>query len=247
VSRPSAGNVVTYYRVSTPRQGRSGLGLAAQQKAVSDHLNGGDWKLVAEFVEIESGKRSDRPKLSEALTACRVHGAKLIIAKLDRLARNVAFVSNLMEAGVDFEAVDFPQANRLTIHILAAVAEHEAKMISERTRAALAAAKAKGTKLGGFRGSKLTAEARQAGCKARTARAVSRAADLAPTIEALRAAGVTTLRGLADELNKRAIPTPRRQGGWQSAQVARVLARVPTHPCGALLRVHRSLGSAIAF
>jgi hypothetical protein len=118
-------------RVSTARQGRSGLGLEAQREAVRNHLNGGDWRVVAEFTEVESGKRKDRPKLAEALAACRVHNAKLIIAKLDRLARNVAFVSTLMEAGVEFEAVDFPQANRLTIHILAAVAEHEAKVITD--------------------------------------------------------------------------------------------------------------------
>jgi DNA invertase Pin-like site-specific DNA recombinase len=122
--------------------------LEAQRQAVRDHLNGGTWKLIAEFTEVESGKRGDRPKLAEALAACRLHRAKLVIAKLDRLARNVAFISNLMEAHVEFEAVDFPQANRLTIHILSAVAEHEAKMISERTRAALAAAKARGVRLG---------------------------------------------------------------------------------------------------
>src|SRR5712672_2197061 len=114
-------------------------------------LDGGGWTLLAELIEIESGKRADRPKLEEALQLCRVHGAKLIIAKLDRLARNVAFVSNLMKSGVEFEAVDFPQANRLTVHILAAVAEHEAKVISERTKAALAAAKRRGVKLGGYR------------------------------------------------------------------------------------------------
>jgi DNA invertase Pin-like site-specific DNA recombinase len=142
---------VAYYRV-TQRQGRSGLGLDAQRKAVADHLNGGGWRIVAEFTEIESGKRSDRPKLAEALKACRVLGATLIIAKLDRLARNVHFISGLMESGVDFTAVDFPQANRLTVHILAAVAEHEAKLISERTKPALAAAKARGVKLGGDRG-----------------------------------------------------------------------------------------------
>jgi DNA invertase Pin-like site-specific DNA recombinase len=100
------GRFVCYYRVSTQRQGRSGLGLEAQQKAVRDYLDGGDWPIVDEFVEVESGKRKDRPKLAAALAACRIHGAKLIIAKLDRLARNVAFVSNLMESGVDFEAVD---------------------------------------------------------------------------------------------------------------------------------------------
>src|SRR3954471_20698344 len=141
------GKFVAYYRVSTERQGRSGLGLEAQQQAVRSYLNGGSWRLVAEVVEVESGKRSDRPKLSEALRLAKLHRATLIIAKLDRLARNVAFVSSLMESGVEFTAVDFPQANRLTIHVLAAVAEHEVAMISARTKAALAAAKARGTPL----------------------------------------------------------------------------------------------------
>ena len=145
------GRFVAYYRVSTEKQGRSGLGLEAQQEAVRTHLNGGNWHLAAEVVEIESGKRNDRPKLAEALRLCRLHGATLIIAKLDRLARNVAFISNLMESGVEFTAVDFPQANRLTVHILAAVAEHEREMISKRTKDALAAAKARGVKLGGVR------------------------------------------------------------------------------------------------
>jgi DNA invertase Pin-like site-specific DNA recombinase len=174
---PNSGSFVAYYRVSTERQGRSGLGLEAQKKAVRDHLNGGNWRIVEELVEVESGKRSDRPKLVEALKACRVHGATLIIAKLDRLARNVHFVSGLMESGVEFTAVDFPQANRLTVHILAAVAEHEGKMISERTKAALAAAKARGVKLGGDRGGRLSAESRMAGCKARAARAEALAAE----------------------------------------------------------------------
>jgi DNA invertase Pin-like site-specific DNA recombinase len=146
------GKFVAYYRVSTAKQGRSGLGLEAQQEAVRAYLNGGSWQLVAEVVEVESGKRNDRSKLAEALRLCRLHGATLIIAKLDRLARNVAFISNLMESGVEFTAVDFPQANRLTVHILAAVAEHEAKAISTRTKDALAAAKARGVRLGGDRG-----------------------------------------------------------------------------------------------
>jgi Resolvase, N terminal domain len=128
------GRFVAYYRVSTDRQGRSGLGLEAQQEAVRSYLDGGSWQLVDEVVEVESGKRNDRPKLAEALKLCRLHGATLIIAKLDRLARNVAFVSNLMESGVEFVAVDFPQANRLTVHILAAVAEHEREMISHQGR-----------------------------------------------------------------------------------------------------------------
>src|SRR5271163_2291731 len=139
---------VAYYRVSTQKQGRSGLGLEAQQSTVRNHIEKTNRKLVAELVEIESGTNPDRPKLSEALRLCRLTRSKLIVARLDRLARNVAFVSRLMEAGVDFEAVDFPQANRLTVHILAAVAEYEGRLISERIKAALAAAKARGVKLG---------------------------------------------------------------------------------------------------
>src|SRR5271163_2052593 len=125
---------VAYYRVSTQKQGRSGLGLEAQLSAVRDHLDRTNRKLVAEFVEIESGTNPDRPKLAEALKLCRLARSKLIVARLDRLARNVAFVSRLMEAGIDFEAVDFPQANRLTVHILAAVAEYEGRLISERMK-----------------------------------------------------------------------------------------------------------------
>lgn len=222
----NTGNFIAYYRVSTERQGTSGLGLEAQQKAVRDYLNGGDWRLVAEYIEVESGKRADRPKLTEALAACRLRGTTLIIAKLDRLARNVAFVSNLMEAGVDFVAVDFPQANRLTVHILAAVAEHEAKMISERTKAALAAAKARGIKLGGPRGGMLTQAARQAGWEARTAAADARATDLAPVLAELRAAGITSLRAIARAFNDRGIQTPQGKGQWQSGTVSQLLARL---------------------
>ena len=132
---------VAYYRVSTEWQGRSGLGLEAQQEAVRGFTKGGE--IVAEVIEVESGKRNDRPKLAEALRLCRLHKAMLVIAKLDRLARNVNFVSSLMESGAEFVTVDFPQANRLTVHVMAAVAEHEAAMISARTKAALAAAKAR--------------------------------------------------------------------------------------------------------
>ncbi|CAA2157069.1 DNA-invertase hin [Methylobacterium brachiatum] len=220
------GRFVAYYRVSTARQGRSGLGLDAQQAAVRGHLNGGTWSLVAEVVEVESGKRNDRPKLAEALRLCRLHRATLIIAKLDRLARNVAFVSALMEAGVDFVAVDFPQANRLTVHILAAVAEHEAKAISERTRAALAQAKARGVKLGGDRGHmpRIAAQGRTASLAVRQGKAKARAADLLPVIAEIRSAGATTLTAVADTLNARDIPTAR-GGQWSPVQVRRVEER----------------------
>lgn len=138
---------VAYYRVSTDRQGQSGLGLDAQRQAVAQFVGSG--QLVGEFTEIESGKRhTNRPQLAAALAECRRRKTTLVIAKLDRLARNVHFISGLMESGAEFVAVDMPSANRLTIHILAAVAEHEREMISQRTKAALAQAKARGKKLG---------------------------------------------------------------------------------------------------
>jgi DNA invertase Pin-like site-specific DNA recombinase len=174
--------------------------------------------------EVESGKRSDRPKLAEALKLCRLHGATLIIAKLDRLARNVAFISNLMESGVEFHAVDFPQANRLTVHILAAVAEHEAKIISELTRAALAAAKRRGVKLGGYRGTVISKAMRKASADAIAKRADARAADLGPTIAEVQAAGAKSLRDIATGLNERGIPAAR-GGEWTAVQVSRVLSR----------------------
>ena len=219
------GNFVAYYRVSTARQGRSGLGLAAQQEAVRNYLNGGNWRIVQESTEVESGKRKDRPKLAEALAACRIYGATLIVAKIDRLARNVAFLSQLMESGVDFKAVDFPDANRLTVHILAAVAEHEAKAISERTKAALAAAKRRGAKLGGKRpGQRLTRQAQRSGNAAVATQAAARATDLAPAIAELQAAGAASLRAIAAGLNDRKIPTAR-GGEWSAVQVKRVIDR----------------------
>src|SRR5271165_4993500 len=139
------GKFVAYFRVSTDRQGKSGLGLEAQRESVLRYLDGGRWTLIAEFTEIESGKRNDRPELEKALAACKKQKAKLVIAKLDRLSRNLAFIATLMDSGVEFIAVDNPHANKLTIHILAAVAEHEREMISARTSAALKAAKAPGT------------------------------------------------------------------------------------------------------
>jgi DNA invertase Pin-like site-specific DNA recombinase len=219
------GNFVAYYRVSTDKQGASGLGLEAQKTAVLDYLNGGKWKLISEYTEVESGKRNDRPQLERALAACRVRGATLIVAKLDRLARNVHFVSTLMESGVEFCAVDFPQANRLTIHILAAVAEHEAECISQRTKAALAAAKARGVVLGGDRGGRAPASARRAALEARQAKARERASDLAADIKDIREGGATSLQAIAEALNARSIAAPR-GGVWSATQVSRVVRMI---------------------
>jgi DNA invertase Pin-like site-specific DNA recombinase len=221
----AARKYVSYFRVSTLRQGRSGLGLEAQREAVQAHLNGGEWTQVGEYTEIESGKRNDRAELTKALAACRLHKATLVLAKLDRLARNVHFISSLMEAGVDFIAVDFPQANRLTVHILAAVAEHEAVAISQRTKAALRACRARGTTLGGYRGGYVSDEARRRSAMTRTAAADAFASDAMSAIEEVRRSGQTTHRGIARELKARGIPT-RRGGEWTAVQVKAILARV---------------------
>jgi hypothetical protein len=141
------GRFIAYFRVSTEHQGGTGNGMAAQRKAVLDHLNGGNWKLVGEFTEVESGKRSDRPELERALAACRKHRAKLVIAKLDRSSRNVHFISGLMERKVDFVACDMPSATPFMLHVYAAVAEEERRMIAKRTKDGLAAAKARGVVL----------------------------------------------------------------------------------------------------
>lgn len=208
-------------------QGDSGLGLEGQRAAVTHFLNGGRWELVQEVVEIESGKRNDRPKLAEALRLCRIYNAKLLIAKLDRLSRNVFFISSLMESGVKFVAVDMPEATDMTIHILASVAQGEAKAISDRTRTALAAAKARGTQLGGQRSNSASihVQGNAQSVRVRRARAVKRAHDLLPAIEQARADGAITLREIAAFLNTKGIPTPRETGQWSAIQVQRILAR----------------------
>ena len=210
--KPHSGKWVSYLRVSTDRQGESGLGLEAQRKAVADYLNGGKWTLAAEFVEIESGKRSDnRPQLAAALAACKKQRAKLVVAKLDRLSRNMAFIATMMDSGVEFVAVDNPHATRLTLHILAAVAEHERMMISQRTKAALAAAKANGRKLGGPK----LAVATKLGNEANAAAADRFAVNVVPIIREIKATGATSLRAVAAALTARGIATAAVASGTQ--------------------------------
>jgi DNA invertase Pin-like site-specific DNA recombinase len=216
------GRLVSYFRVSTARQGRSGLGLEAQREAVSAYLNGGNWSVLANFVEVESGRRSDRPQLVKAMDLCRLTGATLVIAKLDRLARDAHFLLGLQKAGVEFVACDLPTANRLTIGIMALVAEEEARAISARTTAALAAAKARGTVLGGWRGGPKVDGA--LGAAAQRDRANAFAAGVGPMVRKMHDEGLS-LRRVAAQLSEKGIKTPR-GGAWTAAAVRNVLARV---------------------
>lgn len=219
------GRFCAYFRVSTRRQGASGLGLDAQKEAVANYLNGGKWELLAEFTEVETGKGADalskRPVLCEALAYCKKHKAKLLIAKLDRLARNVHFVSGLMEAKVPFVACDLPEANELTIHVMAAFAEFEAKRISQRTKEGLAQAKARGTVLGNPNLAEINVD------RAREADAF--AEKLAIVLGAFQAQGMTQ-RAMVAELNGLGLKT--RQGReWSLMQLQRTLARLGRKGC----------------
>jgi DNA invertase Pin-like site-specific DNA recombinase len=214
------GKFIAYYRVSTDKQGQSGLGLEAQRQAVENYLNGGNWRLAGEFTEIESGKNSDRPQLATALAACRKHRAKLVIAKLDRLSRNLAFIANLLEAGTDFVAADNPHANKSMLQMMAVFAEMERDSISKRTKEALAAAKARGVKLGNPR----LAETIAATNAARREAADAFAANVRPIIHQIQKSGVTSLRGVAKALSARGIKTAR-GGEWAAVQVSDILRR----------------------
>lgn len=207
---------VSYLRFSTQRQGNSGLGIEAQRAAVEQYVDQSSGTLLQEFVEVETGSGKARPILVQSISLCRRAKATLLIAKLDRLARNVAFVSSLMESGIEFVAADAPYANRLMIHILAAFAEHERTLISERTKAALAAAKARGVGLG-VNGSRLAA--------AHKADAMDFAETLRSSFEVARQDGANTLQGIARALNAAGHST--RQGRpWTTGTTARLLKRL---------------------
>lgn len=208
------GKFVAYYRVSTDKQGQSGLGLEAQRDAVHRYLNGGSWEIVGEFTEVESGRKSKRPELEAAIALAKKQKATLIVAKLDRLYRNAYFVAKLMHEGINFLCVDNPHANKLTIQILAAVAENERELISERTKAALRAVKKRGTKLGSP-----TPEIGAEKAGEIVARAADRFADnVTPLIQDLRRKGLSTYREIAEALNARGVPTAR-GGAWFASTV----------------------------
>lgn len=225
--------IIAYYRVSTKKQGKSGLGIEGQKAAVADYVSQQAGNLISEYLEVETGKSKDRPELLKAIAHAKRSKAKLVVAKLDRLARNVAFTSALMESNIDFVACDNPHANKFTIHILAAVAEHEAEQISQRTKAALAAAKERGVKLGSSRpghweGKEGTRQAglkkaRQAATQAHNNAFNESYADLFPIVKELHEGG-SSLQTIADELNQQG-HTTRTGKPWNRMQVSRVLKR----------------------
>lgn len=222
---PRGRNYITYYRVSTAQQGRSGLGLEAQRTAVQSYLDAHGGREIATFTEVESGKQNDRPQLAAALKRCRQTRATLLVAKLDRLSRNAAFLLTLRDAGTRFVAADLPDMNETVVGIMAVIAQAERQAISDRTRAALAAAKARGTRLGNPR---LQAGTRQTAANASAANAAAadeRAKDLADVITDARESGKRSLRELAGHLNGLSIPTARGRA-WTADGVRRVLLKL---------------------
>lgn len=213
---------VAYYRVSTKAQGVSGLGLDAQREAVERYVTGVSGRLVASFEEVESGKRVDRIKLHEALDACRSAKATLVIAKLDRLARNVSFISRLLDAKVEFIAADMPSANRLTIHIVAAIAEYEREQISERVKGALRAAMARGTPIGNPHAQRLQPKAVAAAQR----NADDYARRMAPVVAAHDATGSLPLSRLAQQLERLGYETPRGHRRWTPMTVLNLKRRI---------------------
>jgi DNA invertase Pin-like site-specific DNA recombinase len=224
----ATGKFISYLRVSTDKQGSSGLGLDAQRQAVDDFLNGGCWQLLREYVEIESGKdHTDRPVLAEALHHAKVTAATLVIAKLDRLSRDIEFIAKLQKSSTKFVCADMPEANELTIGLLAVIAQHERQTTSARTKAALAAAKARGQRLGNPNGAAALRRAGKGNAAAITAvreQADAFARDILPVIDAIRARSVVSFKGIARELNAREIKT-QRGGAWHPATVRNLLSR----------------------
>lgn len=216
---------IAYYRVSTRKQGESGLGLEAQVQMVNDYMLRTGGTIIESFTEQESGRKKDRPQLARAIDAAQLYQVELVIAKIDRLTRNVAFLYQLKESGVKFVATDMPEANNLTIGLYAQLAEHEAEVISERTKAALKAAKARGKVLGGNRGVKITADAAAKGRDTVTRNADQRGERYRAVFESLAADGFTTRNAMARELTRREIPTPGGSTRWGPAQVSRLMAR----------------------
>jgi DNA invertase Pin-like site-specific DNA recombinase len=221
--------IVTYLRVSTARQGNSGLGLEAQRNTIQNYVVSRSASIIKEFVEVESGKASsNRPQLADALHLAKVTGSILVIAKMDRLSRNAAFLLTLRESGVKFIAADMPDANELTVGIMALVAQQEREAISTRTTEALKAAKARGTKLGNPNGAAALQRAGKGNAAAVgtiKAKADAYAADLRPIIQSINAEGILSLGGIAKALNDRQIKTAR-DGVWHKATVANLLARL---------------------
>jgi len=218
---------VGLYRVSTAEQGNSGLGLEAQQASVRPFVASQGWTLVAEFSDIASGKDDRRPGFQAALTRCRQLGAVLVAARLDRITRRAHTLSQLLEDGYSIRVADMPGADDLMMCIYAAMAQKERELISERTKAALAAARARRKALGGDRGYRpaVGPDARAAAV-ARQEAAERMGYRLALEVEALRGAGVTTMAGLAQALTERGVPTPRGSAVWTHTTVARVLSRI---------------------
>jgi DNA invertase Pin-like site-specific DNA recombinase len=229
------GKFISYLRVSTDKQGKSGLGIEAQREAVVRYLNGGRWKLAAEYVETESGRRADRPKLAAALAHAKASGAKLVFAKLDRLTRNVDLLRSLVASGVDLVFCDLPSVppgpmGRFLLTQMASVAELEVGLIGERTRNALAAAKARGVKLGNPNGARAL-KGKQVGNAEAVAKlkatATQRAGDLRAIVDDIRHSGITSVRGIAEELQVRGIRAPRGDT-WHPTAVSRLLSRLST-------------------
>jgi DNA invertase Pin-like site-specific DNA recombinase len=220
--------IVAYHRVSTIRQGTSGLGLEAQTKAIEDFAHARKAEVVASFTEVESGRNNRRPELGKALHLAKVTGATLLIAKLDRLSRNAVFLLTLRDSGVKFVAADMPDANDLTVGIMALVAQQEREAISKRTKEALAAAKARGTKLGNPNGAaalRRAGKGNAAGVRAIQTKADDHASDLAPVVNSLHLEGITSLGGMATALNERGMLTPR-GGHWHKSSVRNLLSRL---------------------